>query len=114
MSFKTTIAADVNAVFFNTSEFASAGLFSQFNTSVTIASVPVIITIGAEGNRGYGVAEVSTLSMPRAIFTNASITPTRNDSVTIGTTIYTLLEKISSDDDAYLFTVESEERHNPK
>lgn len=112
MTFKTQMAADISAVFFDTAEFADTGTFTRFSTSATTANVPFIINIAAsDSQENYGVADIATIAIPASALTSK---PLRHDKITKGTATYTFRERLSADDDVYLYSVDTEERHNEK
>lgn len=112
MTFKDQLASDVSSVFFNADEFADAGSFTKFTSGAITADVPFIISVAASDTaQGYGVADMATISIPAAALSAA---PERHDTITKGSVVYTLMQRLSADDDVYVFSVETEERHNPK
>lgn len=112
MSFKTQLAADLLAVFFDSSEFADLGSFKKFTSGAITADVPFIISVGSsDSTQNFGVADVATISIPA---TALSVAPERHDTLTAGTVVYTFSERLSADADVYVYSVDTEERHNPK
>jgi len=112
MTFKSQLTADVSAVFFNTAEFAGVGTFKSFSTNAETANVPFIITIGAaDSSQPYGVADAASIMIPVSAL---SVEPQRHDTLTFNSTVYTLQDRFNADDNVYQYSVESEERHNPK
>lgn len=112
MTFKTQLTADVSAVFFNSAEFADLGSFKKFTSGAITANVPFIITIGAaDSSQPYGVADAASIMIPVSAL---SVEPERHDTLTFNSTVYTLQDRFNTDDNVYQFSVESEERHNPK
>lgn len=111
MTFKQQLANDAVSVFFNSDEFADVGTFKSFATGTETANVPFIFNVGS-GNtqQNYGVADIATVMIPAASIAD----PQRHDTITTTTKVYTLMDKISGDDNINLFAVEAEERHNPR
>jgi hypothetical protein len=110
MGFKDQIAADVHAVFFNAEEFADSCTYRYFSTGSEVAAVPVIITESAETSTEFGRADFATAHIPATAINS----PERNDKIIKGSTVYTVLSRISSDDGVYVISIDSGERHNPK
>lgn len=110
-TFKQALAADVTAVFFNTAEFANVGSFKGFESGTTTANVPFIANLGVtDQQQGYGVASTATVLIPVA----AIPVPENNDTLTFGSTVYTIREQISADDGVYVLAVDTAQKHNPR
>ncbi len=110
MGFKEQIAADVGAVFFNDDEFAGICTYKVFGSGTEIPGVSVIINNTVESRADYGVSDSSIAFLPA----DAISEPQRNDKIIIGSTVYTVLNRIGKDEGVYTVSIDSGERHNPK
>ena len=112
MTLKEQMAADVTAVFFNTDEFADLGTLKRSADGSEVANVPFIIEVGlSNASQDYGAADMAIMTIPAAA---ANPAPVMYDTITKGSVIYTLNQRLEADDDVLRFSVEAEERHRPR
>lgn len=109
MNFKDLMLSDVQDVFFS-DEFSVLADFEKFPAGTVTANVPIIINNGATSEQDFGAADLATISVPASKISK----PERNDKFRTETTLYTVENRLSSDDGVYVVSVSSEERHNPR
>ena len=110
MSFKTQIASDLSAVFFNSDEFAESGLYTSKDGTITAKPVLVILqNQQKDGITNYGAAESVIAFIKKADVAD----PKRYDVITVSSVVYTVQSRISGDGGHWELITEAGRKQNP-
>lgn len=111
MTLKTTMAADIESIFFNTDELADNAVYNSKDGTIVAKAIKVIIDFGANlGQTDGGLADIVQLILKKSDIDNPSI----YDTITIGSVVYTVRQRLNGDNYVWNVITEAVNRDNPR
>lgn len=110
MTLKSLMVSDLDSVFFNTNDFADSAIYNSKDGTISNKAIKIIIDNNiALSDANYGMNEIATITLKKSDVDLPKI----YDTITAGTTIYTVRQRISGDGYVWVVAVETDQRGEP-
>lgn len=111
MTLKTQIQSDIDAVFFNTNDFAFDANYTSKDGSISSKAIKVIPDFNVDLTRtDYGAADICSFLVKKSDIPSPAI----YDTLVFETITYTVRQRVLGDNYIWNLVCEADQRQNPR